>query len=183
MINLLPLEKIVSNVRDYHSRRFLASNLLFLVILIVSLVMMSAFYWSASLRYRTNLKLTDRVIPGEVDQIYQKTHQETKQLIKVLDQSNLEISSVTAVLEPILNAKIPGIKINGVHFSQVKAGAKLQTSLSVVASTRKSAADFVAVLRQLPGVAEVTHPILIDSRDINLRLEIVWQVKAKSKTA
>jgi len=183
MINLLPLEKNKLNIKEYHSRRLVAVSLLGLVILIVSLVMMGAFYWSAMIHYQSNLKLTTKTTATNADHNYQQIRQETKKLVTSLDQAYKETHSITATLNPILEAKMNGIKINSIHFEQGKGDSKPKTNLSITADTRKNASDFIAVLQQLPNVADVTHPILIDSRNIILPLEIIWQTKTKSKTS
>lgn len=180
MINLLPLEKIKVVNQEYQARRLVMSGVLILTLILASLIMVGAFYRSAAIRYQADLKLETKPAPSGSDRSYQQLRLETKRLIDNLRQNNREIRSVTAVLDPILAAPRPGIKINGIHFGQTSSGAVPKTTLSIIAATRKDAADFIAVLHQLPGVAEVTHPILIDDRNLNLPLEIIWQAKAKT---
>lgn len=180
MVNLLPLEKIKAASQEYQARRLVVSGVLILATILISLIMVGSFYWSATIRYQADLKSESRPAPSGSDRFYQQLRLETKKLIDSLKQSNREVRSATAVLDPILAIPRLGIKINSIHFSQAGGDALPKTTLAVIAVTRKNAADFIATLRQLPGVAEVTHPILIDNRNLNLPLEIIWQTKIKN---
>jgi hypothetical protein len=173
MINLLPPTNVLANNQEYRARRQVAAALLALVLLLSSLVLMGALYLSAHIGRQSDV-LSPKGL-GNQDLSHNQT--ELKKLEQVLSLVNKNQSGqlvVAQMVDPILAVKIPGVKITGFDLTQKVDKTPAKTTLTVFAGTRKSAADFVTVLRQIPGVAKVNYPVLIKDQDLNLSLDVIW---------
>lgn len=170
MINLLPVENKKNIWRDYHCRHSIAVSLSILFLLLTGIILLLAFYFSSILGYQPRASAI--VEKGEKERKnYEQNLEKLRSNLKLLAGPD-DVFSVAEVFKRITQMKENGIWLNAFR-SSVNPEGKTVLKLQISASNRKIASSFIAKLRQVEGVKEVTAPILTSDKKFTTNVDLV----------
>ena len=178
MINLVALEDKKRLMSDYRRRRWVVAGYLLLVVFLVSIVLVTTFYFSFGYRRAAMEKMfavESKQSGGQTSGKERETIAEINNQItmfKNADQS-VDLPSFTLVMQHLLKVKSGDIKIGGVDYTLAPDNSS-RVSLRGRARNRKALVAYVDQLRLDPLFTAIESPVsnLISEGASNFSLTI-----------